>query len=185
MVPEHKYPALLLNADYQPLSYFPLSKLPWKEAVKGVYEGNHVVVAEYDELLHSPSTTMRIPSVVALKNYCKPNTRVAFTRFNVFLRDGFRCQYCAHKFSSQDLTFDHVVPRKLGGQTAWDNIVSACDPCNGRKDHMTCEQAKMWPVRWPKQPTVGELMRAARSFPPNYLHETWVDFLYWDQELET
>lgn len=184
MPAEGKFPSLLLNADFQPVSYFPLSKISWQDAVKGVYEQTHVVVAEYNELVRSPSTTMKIPSVVALRNYCKPSHRVAFTRFNVFLRDGFRCQYCGGKHASQDLTFDHVVPRKIGGTTTWDNIVAACGSCNGRKDDMTCEEAKMWPLRWPKQPTIGELIKASKAFPPNYLHDTWVDFLYWDSELE-
>lgn len=180
MVTDNKYPALLLNADMQPLSYFPLSKLPWKDAVKGVYEKTHYVVAEYDEVLRSPSTTMKIPSVVALVNYVKPSEHVAFTRFNVFLRDRFTCQYCGNKFASQHLTFDHVVPRKLGGLTTWDNIVAACEPCNARKDH----GVSMRPKRWPEKPTIWDLLKARKHFPPDYLHESWIDYLYWDSEIE-
>ena len=69
----------------------------------------------------------RIPSVVVLKDYVKPQKRVAFTRFNLFLRDEFCCQYCAAK---GDLTFDHVLPRSKGGITSWENVVAACSPCN-------------------------------------------------------
>jgi hypothetical protein len=41
-------PALVLNADFQPLSYFPLSLFNWEDAIKAVVKGSHVVVAEYD-----------------------------------------------------------------------------------------------------------------------------------------
>ncbi len=94
-------PALVLNADFQPLSYFPLSLFGWGDAIKAVVKGSHVIVAEYDQVVRSPSTAMRLPSVIALREYVRPPTRVAFTRFNVFLRDHFVCQYCSiqHRFS--------------------------------------------------------------------------------------
>jgi 5-methylcytosine-specific restriction endonuclease McrA len=172
-------PALVLNADFQPLNYFPLSLFCWEDAIKSVVKGSHVVVAEYERIVRSPSVAMRLPSVVALRDYVKPASRVAFTRFNVFLRDRFRCQYCGEQHPKAGLTFDHVVPRADGGQTSWDNIVAACSPCNARKD-----RARIKPLRMPREPDVHELMAAQRTFPPNYLHETWRDFLYWDAELE-
>jgi len=171
-------PALVLNADFQPLSYFPLSLFDWEDSVKAVVKGSHVVVAEYDQVVRSPSTTMRLPSVIALREYVRPPNRVAFTRFNVFLRDHFTCQYCSEPHL-KDLTFDHVVPRADGGVTAWDNIVAACSPCNTRKDRF-----RIKPRRKPFEPTVHQLMAAQRHFPPNFLHETWCDYLYWDVELE-
>jgi 5-methylcytosine-specific restriction endonuclease McrA len=61
---------------------------------------------------------MRLPSVIALRDYVRPPARVAFTRFNVFLRDRFRCQYCGEQYVRGELTFDHVVPRVDGGQTS-------------------------------------------------------------------
>jgi len=105
-------PALVLNADYRPLSYFPLSLWPWQEAVKAAWLDRVEIVAEYDDVVRSPSTVIRIPSVVVLKDYVKPRKRVAFTRFNLFLRDEFCCQYCGAK---GELTFDHVIPRAAGG----------------------------------------------------------------------
>ena len=94
------HPALVLNADFQPLNYFPLSTMDWETAVKNVYEGNLSVVAEYDTVVRSPSTTMRLPSVVAMRDFVPIPKRVAFTRFNVFLRDRFRCQYCGGRFGA-------------------------------------------------------------------------------------
>jgi 5-methylcytosine-specific restriction endonuclease McrA len=88
------HPALMLNADFRPLSYFPLSLLSWQDAITAVFKDHVSVVAEYDKWVSSPSTKIRLPSVVALREYIPMPKRVAFTRFNVFLRDRFRCQYC-------------------------------------------------------------------------------------------
>jgi 5-methylcytosine-specific restriction endonuclease McrA len=172
-------PALVLNADFQPLSYFPLSLCNWEDAIKAVVKGSHLVVSEYDEVIHSPSTTMRLPSVIALRNYVRRPRRVAFTRFNVFLRDRFRCQYCGEQCLKGELTFDHVVPRSDGGETCWENIVAACGPCNTSKDRL-----RIRPIWMPREPAMHDMIAAQRLFPPNFLHETWRDFLYWDAELE-
>ena len=99
------------------------------------------VVAEYDAWARSPSTRIRLPSVVALRKYQRPPRRVAFTRFNVFLRDRFACQYCGEAFASSALTFEHVIPRSKGGRTTWSNIVTACVPCNTRKGKLDAHQA--------------------------------------------
>ncbi|MDA0186863.1 HNH endonuclease [Roseicyclus sp.] len=175
------HPALVLNADYRPLSYYPLSLWPWQEAVKAAWLDRVDIVAEYDEVVRSPSTEIRIPSVVVLKDYVKPQKRVAFTRFNLFLRDEFSCQYCG---SRGDLTFDHVVPRARGGVTSWENVVAACSRCNLRKGAKSLRQSGLSLRKPPRQPGAEELRNMGRRFPPNHLHESWLDFLYWDSELE-
>lgn len=176
----HFSPTLLLNADYQPLSYFPLSLLSWQDAIKGVVAEKYAVVAEYDEVVRSVNQEFRLPSVVALREYQHVEKRVAFTRFNVFLRDEFTCQYCGDQHPQEGLTFEHVVPRCKGGRTTWDNISAACVSCNTMK----ADRTDIRPRRMPYQPTIHQLQKAGRKFPPNYLHETWSDFLYWDIELE-
>ena len=182
--PLEQCPALVLNADYRPLSYFPLSLWPWQEAVKAIFRESVVVISEYERIIRSPSQEIKLPSVLALKEYVQPAKIPAFTRFNLFLRDRFRCQYCSGKFRAYDLTFDHLVPRSRGGRTSWDNIVTACRDCNTLKgDHMPHE-CGMHPRRSPRQPMIHELQENGRKFPPNFLHESWGDFLYWDTELE-
>jgi 5-methylcytosine-specific restriction endonuclease McrA len=175
------HPALVLNADYRPLSYFPLSLWPWQEAVKASFLDRVVIVAEYETTVRSPSLEIRLPSVVVLKDYVKPAAFPAFTRFNLFLRDEFTCQYCGAK---GEMTFDHVVPRSKGGRTTWRNVVAACGRCNLKKGDMTVEAAGMRLDRKPFQPTAVELQNIGRKFPPNYLHESWMDYLYWDAELD-
>ncbi|HEX9809763.1 MAG TPA: HNH endonuclease [Alphaproteobacteria bacterium] len=178
-------PALVLNADFRPLSYFPLSVWPWQEAVKAVFLERVNIVSEYDRVVHSPTFAMPLPSVVSLKQYIPTARRPAFTRFNVFLRDRFSCQYCGTKTTAERLTFDHVVPKSLGGHTNWRNVVAACEPCNLRKGGLLPRRAGMLPLTVPREPTVRELQANGRAYPPNFLHESWRDFLYWDSELET
>ncbi len=177
-------PALVLNADYQPLSYFPLSVWNWQEAVKAIFLDRVDVLSWYDRVIRSPGLEMRLPSVVALREYVPQDRRPPFTRFNVFLRDMFTCQYCERRLPAQELTFDHLVPRSRGGRTCWTNIVTACSECNLRKGSRLPEECGMYPKSRPRVPTLHELRRNGRHFPPNYLHESWRDFLYWDVELE-
>ncbi len=174
-------PTLVLNADFRPLSYYPLSLWSWQEAIKAVCLERVNVISSYDTKVHSPSFEMNVPSVVALRDYVKPQTNPAFTRFNLFLRDRFSCQYCG---KSSDLTFDHVVPRSRGGRTTWENVVAACSPCNLAKANRLPREIGMLPRQPPYQPSIYDLHRNGRAFPPNYLHESWMDYLYWDIELE-
>ena len=174
-------PALVLNADYRPLSYYPLSLWSWQDTIKAVFLDRVNIVSEYDRTVRSPSFEMRLPSVVSLKTYVKPARNPAFTRFNVFLRDKFCCQYCGSK---DDLTFDHVIPRSRGGHTTWENVVTACSGCNLKKGGKLPQEVGMHPAQEPFRPTIFDLHSNGRLFPPNYLHESWLDYLYWDTELE-
>ena len=123
-------PALVLNADFRPLSYFPLSLWSWQDAVKAVFLDRVNIVSHYDRVVRSPQLAIRLPSVISLKEYVPATRRPAFTRFNVFLRDRFTCQYCGRWFPTHELTFDHVIPRCRGGRTSWDNVVTSCSACN-------------------------------------------------------
>jgi 5-methylcytosine-specific restriction endonuclease McrA len=123
-------PALVLNADFRPLSYFPLSLWSWQDAVKAVFLDRVNIIDHYDVCVRSPSLEMQLPSVVSLKEYVPAARHPAFTRFNVFLRDRFTCQYCGEPSPSHELTFDHLVPRSRGGRTVWTNVVTACATCN-------------------------------------------------------
>ena len=179
-----KFPALVLNADFRPLSYLPLSLWSWQDSVKACFQGRVNVVAEYDQVIRSVSFEMPLPSVIALKDYVPMNRSPAFTRFNVFLRDHFRCQYCSTRLPVQSLTFDHVIPRSKGGGTSWENVVTACQKCNLKKGNRYVRDSGMRLIKEPLRPTAYQLQDVGRSFPPNFLHESWEDYLYWDSELE-
>ncbi len=136
-------PALVLNADFRPLSYFPLSLWSWQDAVKAVFLGRVNIVSEYERTVRSPNFEMRLPSVIALKDYISSARRPAFTRFNVFLRDCFACQFCGDNYPTPELTFDHLVPRSRGGRTTWTNVVTACADCNLMKGDRLPREAKI------------------------------------------
>ena len=176
-------PALVLNADFRPLSYFPLSLLTWQEAVKAVVTGRVNVISEYDQVVRSPSFELRLPSVISLKEYVPQMRKPAFTRFNVFLRDRFACQYCAWR-CHRKIDLRSCDPALRGGRTTWENVVTACAPCNLKKGGRMPKAARMLPKRKPEQPTAWRMQENGRLFPPNFLHESWRDYLYWDTELE-
>jgi 5-methylcytosine-specific restriction endonuclease McrA len=182
--PPESCPALVLNADYRPLSYYPLSLWSWQDAVKAVFLGRVTILSEYQRVVKSPSYELRLPSVIALKDYVTPTRHPAFTRFNVFLRDSFQCQYCLQRHPTNELTFDHVLPKSKGGITSWDNVVTACSLCNTVKGCRTLNKCGLHLYRFPRKPTAHELHKNGQAFPPNYLHESWRDYLYWDTVLE-
>lgn len=184
MLPASAFPALVLNADYQPLSYYPLSVWSWQDTVKAIFLDRVAVVCHYDRVIRSPGFEFRLPSVVALKQYVPQDRRPPFTRFNVFLRDRFSCQYCRQPYPTHELTFDHLIPRSRGGRTSWTNIVTACTRCNLRKGNRLPNECGMHPITKPAAPTAHQLRLNGRGFPPNHLHQSWRDYLYWDVELD-
>lgn len=184
MLPRSAYPALVLNADYQPLVACPPSRWTWQEALEAVLAGRVNAVAHYDREARSPSVSLRLPAIVALKSYVSQERPAPLTRFNLFLRDAFRCLYCGRRQAVEELTFDHLLPRARGGTSHWENLVAACRGCNGRKGDRTPAAAGLTLLRAPYRPTQAALNRVGRRYPPDYLHESWADLAYWDAELE-
>ena len=82
---------------------------------------------------------------------------------------------------------DHVVPfsddTEQGG-TTFENLQPLCAPCNLKKGGKFAHQTGMRPAKKPRRPSMHELQLVGRRFPPHHLHESWVDYLYWDVELE-
>jgi 5-methylcytosine-specific restriction endonuclease McrA len=175
---------LVLNADYRPLSFHPLSLWSWRDALTALMLDRVALVESYDIQARSPSITVSIPSVVALKRYRKLDGFPAFTRYNIYLRDAFTCQYCAHEFPAEMLTFDHIVPRSRGGRTTWENVVAACAVCNHTKGNRLPAEAKMPLLHRPRRPTKTELNRRAPDLRYRDYHHSWLDYLYWDSELD-
>jgi 5-methylcytosine-specific restriction endonuclease McrA len=145
--------------------------IPWQTAVTMSFLGKVEVVAEYDDVVRSPSLAIRAPAVVRLKRPMGGMKHgVKFSRVNVFTRDGFRCQYCGAQKALHELNYDHVVPRVQGGLTVWENIVTSCYDCNAKKRGRTPEQAGMKLLRRPVKPRslpIGAAIpRDPRRIPP-------------------
>lgn len=175
---------LVLNADAQPLSILPISTLDWQEAVKVYFLDRVTIIENYDDWsIHSPSFEMPVPSIIMLHDYVKVSKAVRFSRYNLFLRDGFKCQYCEKEYHGMhhELTLDHFIPRSHGGKTTWDNSVTACGDCNTRKANHTHMKPKVKPYK----PTYYELADKRRKFPVIIPKMSWNDYLQWDPELIT
>ena len=122
---------LILNGNGKPLSYFPLSAVDWKTAIKLVFTRNVIIIKEHEDwTVRSPSLEIKIPSIVMLRKYHKFTKKVKFSRSNVFLRDMFTCKYCNDVFEKKDLTIDHIIPKSKGGETVWENVTTSCKACN-------------------------------------------------------
>ena len=179
-IPNGRYPALVLNADYTPLSYVPLSLWSWQDTVRAVFREAVTVLSEYPVTVSSPSVEMFLPSVIVLKRYVGRVGRgePCFTRRNLFLRDKFTCQYCEACLPMNALTYDHVRPRARGGATEWSNIVTACHKCNLRKAARPLEHIPDMSLKAPPHtPSWPELQHKARAFPPQHIHEDWIDYI--------
>mmetsp|Transcript_55479 Transcript_55479/g.134699 ORF Transcript_55479/g.134699 Transcript_55479/m.134699 type:complete len:237 (-) Transcript_55479:75-785(-) len=172
-------PFTLIN---QPLNYLPLSLWSWQDAVKNVFMGKVVVVDVYPDItVRASNIEVPLPSIIALTDYVpQKNHKPAFTRRNVFLRDEYRCQYCGNHFHTADLSLDHVVPRSKGGVLSWDNAVTSCTKCNGRKGSMPVSELKsigMKLLREPRCPSQMDLAGRAARMVPKRVHPTWKPYL--------
>jgi 5-methylcytosine-specific restriction endonuclease McrA len=162
-------PVLVLNQNYQPLNICDV-----RRAVALLGKGKAESVGESTEYLHSSTTLMEKPVIIRLFYLVKrPLHRRKLSRREVFMRDGYRCQYCGRK--SRDLTLDHVIPRSRGGTHTWDNIVSACKSCNHGKAGRTPREAGMTLISSPTEPRPNPYA----MFHPSRIHDAWRPYLPW------
>ena len=176
---------LVLNPGYEPVA-----RVPWQRAVTLLFLGKVEVVEEYaDREIRSVTFVVKVPSVVRLLRALRGAKKgIKFSRENVYARDGGRCQYCGAGVRRSEITFDHVVPRALGGTTKWENIVIACVPCNQKKGGRTPVQAGMKLRATPVKPKkLPDAFRVSFTFTKG-MPETWRAFLrdysYWNGELD-
>lgn len=139
-------PVLVLNQSYEPLTICRA-----RRAIVLMYRGKAEMLENGVGFVHSATNTFPLPSVIRLGYMVRrPYQQRKLTRFEVFNRDRHRCQYCGQE--SRQLTLDHVLPRFRGGQHTWENVVSACMPCNRRKAGRTPREAGMALNRTPNHP---------------------------------
>ena len=143
--------ALVLNASFEPLQI-----VTWQRAIQLLFQGKVEVVEESELEIHTVRISMRVPAVLRLLKYVPLKTKkqvVRFSRANIFIRDHHGCQYCGRRFQKTNLTLDHVIPIVQGGKKSWENIVTACKPCNQKKGGRTPQQAGVVLIRKPNKPS--------------------------------
>lgn len=139
-------PVLVLNQSYEPLAVCRA-----RRAVVLVFEGKAEMLEDGLGYVHSISETYPLPSVIRLAQMVKrPRRQRKMSRFEIFNRDKYTCQYCGLK--TRNLTLDHVIPRFRGGQHTWENVVSACVACNRHKAGRTPREANMKLIKTPAPP---------------------------------
>jgi 5-methylcytosine-specific restriction endonuclease McrA len=155
---------LVLNASYEPLNVTSV-----RRAHVLVFKGKAEVVEELERPLRSATDTYPWPHVIRLVAYVRVARAVQkkISRRVLFARDGWRCAYCGER--NGRLTLDHVVPRSRGGNSAWDNVVTSCAPCNLRKGNRLPEEVSMTLRSPPRPPTpVLFIKLAAPSIPTGW-----------------
>ena len=133
---------------------------------------------------------VRVPEVIVLSKFDRvPRTTVKLSRRNIFIRDGYRCQYTGKKLKSNEGTLDHVMPKSRGGRTTWENIVLCSVEANSRKGNRTPEEAGMKLVKEPKKPFWDPVFTHYVSEHPaswsKFINtDKWNENGYWDVELK-
>ena len=139
-------PVLVLNQNYEPLNICQV-----RRAIVLLYHNKAEMLENGSGFIQSVNYTFPVPSVIRLARLIKrPRPQPKLTRTEVFHRDGYTCQYCGQ--ATRQLTLDHVIPRYQGGEHVWQNVVSACVPCNRRKASRTPDEAGMRLIRQPSPP---------------------------------
>lgn len=162
-------PVLVLNQNYQPLNICNA-----RRAIVLVGRGKAELLENGRGHARSISHAFPIPSIIRLVHMVKrPLMRRRLSRRAIFYRDGFSCQYCGNE--SKELTLDHIKPRSKGGPHVWENIVSACIPCNHRKAGLTPSEANLKLLREPKAPRPNPYY----LFHHRNILEEWKQFIPW------
>ena len=165
---------LILNADASPVSMLPLSTIGWEEAVRYLVSEKAIALEWHDDwIVRSEKWSTRVPAVMILKEYQKKKTAVRYSKQNVFLRDGYICQYCEDDVSRKTATLDHVLPTSHGGKTTWENTVCACASCNANKGN----NKKIVPKMKPYKPTYFQLAEKRKRMKWEYQHPSWANYL--------
>lgn len=165
---------LILNADASPVSMLPLSTIGWEEAVRYLVSEKAIALEWHDDwVVRSEKWSTRVPAVMILKEYQKKKTAVRYSKQNVFLRDGYICQYCEDDVSRKTATLDHVLPTSHGGKTTWENTVCACASCNANKGN----NKKIVPKIKPYKPTYFQLADKRKKMKWEYQHPSWANYL--------
>jgi 5-methylcytosine-specific restriction endonuclease McrA len=161
-------PVLVLNANFEPLNI-----CNTRRAIGLILSGKANMVMNGRGYIHTIKLAIPRPSVIRLDQMVhRPRLRVKLTRREVFRRDNYTCQYCGRRAS--DLTVDHILPKHLGGEHVWINVVAACPSCNHRKGGRTLEEARMSLLRHPKEPPASAIYLFGRHLENN---SEWQEFI--------
>lgn len=148
----------VLNSDY---SF--IGTISWERSIVLLYQGKAETVRETDTVIYNYDRTYSfiVPRVIRLIEYVKSiyANKIPYSKRNIFIRDGFACQYCGKKMSDGECTVDHIVPKVAGGKSSWENCVCSCKRCNNLKGDKPLEHTDMKLKKHPYKPSAGDFIR--------------------------
>jgi len=161
-------PVLVLNANFEPINV-----CTTRRALGLIFNGKAALVLNGRGEIRTVASSYPSPAIIRLEKMIRrPRPSVRLTKREVLRRDNYTCQYCGQH--SAFLTIDHIIPRRLGGQHAWTNLVAACPGCNHRKGGRPLEQSQMSLLRAPAEPPASASYLFARHLGENV---EWVPFI--------
>lgn len=163
-------PVLVLNLGYEPLNICRV-----RRAIVLIYQNKAEMLENGSGYIHAASCDLPVPSVIRLDSMVRRPHRSErkLTRLEIFQRDYYTCQYCSRE--TRQLTLDHVIPRYRGGPQTWENVVSACVPCNRRKAGRTPLEAGMRLIRQPAPPRNNGSFYISAHYP--HMRSEWQKYL--------
>ena len=143
---------IVLNSDMSILG-----TTTYKRAIRLIVTGKAESLKDSERRIH-PS--MLVPLVIKLVKAIRNLWRkqVPWSKHNIHIRDGFKCQYCGNLVQKSKITIDHVIPKDQSGKNSWTNCVSSCFGCNNKKQNRTPSQANMSLIRRVTTPTIMEFL---------------------------
>ncbi len=161
-------PVLVLNANFEPINV-----CTTRRAITLILNGKASLVMNGRGEIHTVACSYPRPSIIRLEKMIKrPRPAVRLTKKEILRRDEYTCQYCGQRVPY--LTVDHVIPRRLGGEYHWENLVAACPACNHRKGSHTPDQVNMRLLRPPKAPPANAAYLFAHHLEQN---QEWLPYI--------
>lgn len=131
-----------------------METISWEEAITKILLGKAVSIKDSEIPIRSQSLEMFRPEIIMLTNYSNDanryrewENREQIPKRLVHIRDNWECAYCG-EFGD---TIDHIIPKDLGGNNKWDNVITACKKCNNLKDNRLLTEIG-WSLRYDPTP---------------------------------
>jgi len=152
------YSVTVLNADYGYLNH-----ISWQKAISLIYKGKADIVEATNKIISNIDKSVQyfIPKIIKLVKFVNQiyKNKIPYSKFNIFIRDNYTCQYCGIKLVKNQCTIDHIVPRVKGGKSSWTNCVCACKICNNQKADRDLKDTPFQLKKVPVRPNIADFIR--------------------------